>query len=269
MTKAKVTVRRPIATPADDATQLPPRWQGQLWRPLLISAIIIAAVLASGLAMSDALKAPRPAALASCITSTQTSTYHFIGPQPICITPRHAYQATVNTTKGPITIQLYPEIAPVTVNNFIVLALNGYYNGMPITTQDWVVQSGDPTGDGRGGPGYTLPDEPNSSPAWGLGAVGMARPIGSPVNRSQVCLHRPAWPRNGPPAGHTRVRPVGHRLPSAQLSTPPSHATPSPRPPGAPGRPRGRRALACAPVPSPQGKAAEVVVSDGPQRVHG
>ena len=130
MSKAKVPVRRPVATRADEAVELPPRWQGRPWRPLLISGIVIAAVVASGLAISDALKEPRPAALANCITSTQTGTYHFIGPQPICILPSHTYQATVNTTKGPITIQLYPEVAPVTVNNFIVLALDGYYNGM-------------------------------------------------------------------------------------------------------------------------------------------
>jgi cyclophilin family peptidyl-prolyl cis-trans isomerase len=222
MSKAKVTVRRPIATAADDAAELLPRWQGRPWRPLLISAIIIAAVLASGLAISDALKAPRPASLASCVTSTQTGTYHFIGPQPICIVPKRAYQATVNTTKGPITIQLYPQIAPVTVNNFIVLALNGYYNGMPFATQDWVVQSGDPTGDGRGGPGYTLPDEPNSSPDWGLGAVGMARPIGSPVNGSQFFIQRAAWPGNGPTAVYNRFGTVVKGLGAAGLLTSPS-----------------------------------------------
>ena len=221
MTKARVPVRRPIATPVEDAAALPPRWQGRPWRPLLISATLLAAVLASGLAVSVAVTSPRPAALASCITSTQTSPHHFIGPQPICIVPNHTYQATVNTTKGPITIQLYPEVAPVTVNNFIVLALNGYYNGMPFATQDWVVQSGDPTGDGRGGPGYTLPDEPNTSPAWGLGAVGMARPAGSPINGSQFFIQRAAWPGKGPTAVYNRFGTVVKGLPLAELLTSP------------------------------------------------
>lgn len=83
MSKAKVPVRRPVAIPVDDAVELHPRWQGRPWRPLLIFAVVIAVFLASGLAVSDALKSARPAALAKCITSTQTSTYHFIGPQPI------------------------------------------------------------------------------------------------------------------------------------------------------------------------------------------
>ena len=136
--------------------------------------------------------------------------------------PNRTYQATVNTTKGPITIQLYPQVAPVTVNNFIVLALNGYYNGMAFTTQDWVVQSGDPTGDGRGGPGYNLPSEPNTSPDWGIGAVGMARPIGGPVNGSQFFIQRAAWPGSGPTAVYNRFGTVVQGLGAAQLLTAPS-----------------------------------------------
>jgi len=222
MSKAKVPVRRPIVSPVDDAADLPPRWQGRPWRPLLISGVVIAAILASGLAISDALKSPRPSALAACITSTQTGTHTFIGPQPICIVPTRTYQATVNTTKGPITIQLYPQVAPVTVNNFIVLALDGYYDGMLWTTQDWVVQSGDPTGDGRGGPGYDLPSEPNTSPAWGIGAVGMARPLGSPVNGSQFFIQRAAWPGTGPTTVYNRFGTVIQGLGAAQLLTAPT-----------------------------------------------
>jgi cyclophilin family peptidyl-prolyl cis-trans isomerase len=222
MSKAKAPVRRPVVAPVDDAAELPPRWQGRPWRPLLISGIVIAAVLASGLAISDALKSPRPASLADCMTSTQTGTYTFIGPQPICIVPNRAYQATVNTTKGPITIQLYPQVAPVTVNNFIVLALNGYYNGMQWKTEDWVVQNGDPTGDGRGGPGYNLPNEPNTTPAWGIGAVGMARPLGGPVNGSQFFIQRAAWPGTGPTTVYNRFGTVVQGLGAAQLLTGPT-----------------------------------------------
>ena len=222
MSKAKAPVRRPVVTPVDDVADLTPRWQGRPWRPLLISGIVIAAILASGLAISDALQAPRSTSLAACVTSTQTGTHTFIGPPPICIVPNHTYQATVNTTKGPITIQLYPEVAPVTVNNFIVLALNGYYNGMPWKTEDWVVQSGDPTGDGRGGPGYNLPSEPNTSPAWGIGAVGMARPVGAPVNGSQFFIQRAAWPGAGPTAVYNRFGTVVKGIGTAQLLAAPT-----------------------------------------------
>lgn len=222
MTKAKAPVRRPIAVPADDAADLTPAWQGRPWRPLLIAGIAIVAVLASGLAISDALKSPRPSALASCVTSTQTGPHAFIGPQPICIVPDRTYQATVNTTKGAITIQLYPTTAPVTVNNFIVLALNGYYNGLPWKTEDWVVQNGDPNGDGRGGPGYTLPSEPNTSPDWGIGAVGMARPIDGPVNGSQFFIQRATWPGTGPTTVYNRFGTVIQGIATAQLLTAPT-----------------------------------------------
>ena len=216
MSKTKVPARRPAITPGEDAIDLPATWRSRPWIPLLISGIVIAAILASGLAISDALKSQRPASLAGCKTSTQTGVYHFIGPQPICILPNRTYQATVNTTQGAMVIQLYPEIAPVTVNNFIVLALNGYYNGMPWKTEDWVVQSGDPTGDGRGGPGYALPNEPNTAPAWGVGAVGMARPIGSPINGSQFFIQRAAWPGTGPTAVYNRFGTVISGMDKAQ-----------------------------------------------------
>ncbi|HEY2596900.1 MAG TPA: peptidylprolyl isomerase [Candidatus Dormibacteraeota bacterium] len=222
MSKAKVASRRPVLPPADDAVELPSRWQGRPWMPLLISAIVIAAILASGLAISDVLKAPRPSALAACITSTQIANHTFIGPQPICIVPSKTYQATVNTTKGPITIQLYPQVAPVTVNNFIVLALNGYYNNMPWKSETWVVQNGDPNGDGRGGPGYSLPNEPNTNPPWGLGAVGMARPIGGPVNGSQFFIQRATWPGTGPTTVYNRFGTVIQGLGNVELLTAPS-----------------------------------------------
>src|SRR4029077_21133221 len=93
----------------------------------------------------------------------------------------------------------------VTVNSFIVLALDGYYDGMPWRTEDWVVQSGDPNGDGTGGPCYTLPEEPNLTPDWGIGAVGMARPIGAPINGSQFFIERAAWPGDGAHDGYNRV----------------------------------------------------------------
>jgi cyclophilin family peptidyl-prolyl cis-trans isomerase len=110
----------------------------------------------------------------------------------------------------------------VTVNNFIVLALDGYYDGMPWKTEDWVVQSGDPNGDGTGGPGYTLPEEPNTAPDWGIGAVGMARPIGAPINGSQFFIERAAWPGSGPTAVYNRFGTVIKGMDKAEVLTGPS-----------------------------------------------
>lgn len=222
MSKAKPAVRRPVVAPEDDGTDLPEAWRRRPWIPVLIAGIVVAAVLGAGLLMDQALKTPRPTALAGCVTSTQIAPHQFMGRQPICILPARTYQANINTTQGQIVIQLYPQIAPVTVNNFIVLALNGYYNGMTWKTEDWVVQNGDPRGDGRGGPGYTLPNEPNTAPDWGLGAVGMARSPGGPINGSQFFIQRAAWPGAGPTAVYNRFGTVIKGLEKVQLLSAPS-----------------------------------------------
>lgn len=70
-------------------------------------------------------------------------------------------RATFVTTQGDINFYLYPEAAPTTVANFINLAKRGYYNDTKIhrAVENFIVQGGDPTGTGTGGPGYTIPDE--------------------------------------------------------------------------------------------------------------
>jgi len=219
VTKAKVAPRRPEVAEAVEP-DLQELLRGRAWAPILIVAIVVVAVLGTGLLVDKALQPPVPAALAGCQTSTQIAPHEFIGPQPICITATGKYEATVNTTQGAVVIQLHPEIAPVTVNNFIVLAIHGYYNGLTFwKSEDWVVQGGDPQGDGRGGPGYSLPDEPNTAPDWGLGAVGMARVPGGAVNGSQFFIEKAAWPGSGPTAVYNRFGTVTSGLDKAQLLT--------------------------------------------------
>jgi len=216
VTKAKVAPRRPVAAQVDEA-ELPEAWRGRAWAPILIVAIAIGVVLGAGLLADKALEPQVPAALAGCQTSTQIAPHEFIGPQPICITAAGKYQATVNTTQGAIVIQLHPEIAPTTVNNFIVLAIHGYYNGLKFwDVEDWVVQTGDPLGNGRGGPGYGLPGEPSNDP-WGLGAVGMARVPGGAINGSQFFIEKAAWPGSGPTAVYNRFGTVISGLDKVQL----------------------------------------------------
>jgi cyclophilin family peptidyl-prolyl cis-trans isomerase len=79
-------------------------------------------------------------------------------------------------------------VAPVTVNNFVYLSQNGFYDGLTFHRYEpgFVVQGGDPQGDGRGGPGYKLPNETNPAP-WLKGSIGMASsPAG--VNGSQFFI---------------------------------------------------------------------------------
>jgi peptidyl-prolyl cis-trans isomerase B (cyclophilin B) len=71
--------------------------------------------------------------------------------------------ATLQTNHGPIDIELYPEDAPKTVDNFVKLARDGFYNGLIFhrVIPDFMIQGGDPTGTGSGGPGYSFEDEFN------------------------------------------------------------------------------------------------------------
>ena len=215
MTKAKVAPRRPVVA-EEDETNLPEAWRRRPWLPILIVGVLIAVVLGAGLLLNKALEPQIPTALAGCNTSTQIGPKDFIGPQPMCITAAHTYTATINTTQGNIVIQLHPEIAPTTVNNFIVLSIHGYYNGLNFwKSEDWVVQGGDPRGDGRGGPGYSLRDEP-STDQWGLGAVGMARAPGGAVNGSQFFIEKAPWPDPGPTAVYNRFGTVVSGMDKAQ-----------------------------------------------------
>ena len=83
--------------------------------------------------------------------------------------------ATVSTSKGTFTIRLLPEEAPLTVDNFVQLAQRGYFNGIKVhrVVPNFVVQDGDPRGDGNGGPGYQIRCEINQVP-YDRGVVGMA-----------------------------------------------------------------------------------------------
>jgi len=205
--KRRAEIRRaavdPVSTPDAEAVELPEAWKKRPWVPYSIMAIVIAAVVGSGLALQQAVTQPRATALAGCKTSTAVGVHAFISAQPICIIPNHKYTATLNTTQGKIVIELLPDTAPVTVNNFIVLALNGYYNGSSFwDSEDWVVQAGDPNGNGTGGPGYNLPEEPASFLKWNPGRHG-ANPR-RPDQRQPV-LHR---------QGHlARERADGHLQP--------------------------------------------------------
>jgi len=202
VSKAKAAPRAVGSSESGEATAT---WGRRTWVALLVVAVALALVLGSGLLINKALELPTPAGLAGCKTSTQIGPREFAGRQPICITAGQHFDATVNTTQGPIVIHLYPEIAPVTVNNFIVLAIHGFYNGLIFwKSEDWVVQTGDPHNDGTGGPGYNLPDEPNYSPDWGPNAVGMARVPAGPVNGSQFFIEKAGWPAPGPTAVYNR-----------------------------------------------------------------
>lgn len=77
------------------------------------------------------------------------------------IDPAKKYTATIETNRGMIVLQLHAAQTPRTVNNFVALARDGYYDGVTFhrVIQNFMIQGGDPSGTGRGGPGYTFKDE--------------------------------------------------------------------------------------------------------------
>jgi peptidyl-prolyl cis-trans isomerase B (cyclophilin B) len=97
-------------------------------------------------------------------------------------------QARLNTNQGPIDLELYPDDAPKTVDNFVSLARDGFYDGVIFhrVIPDFMIQGGDPTGTGSGGPGYTFEDEFNERKVE-RGALAMAN-AGPNTNGSQFFI---------------------------------------------------------------------------------
>ncbi|MFC5450868.1 peptidylprolyl isomerase [Paenibacillus aestuarii] len=105
------------------------------------------------------------------------------------IDTNHSYQATIETTKGSFRIELYAKDAPKTVNNFLFLAKEGFYDDVIFhrVLKDFVIQTGDPSGTGRGGPGYRFEDELNNGHKYEPGIVAMAN-AGPNTNGSQFFI---------------------------------------------------------------------------------
>jgi peptidyl-prolyl cis-trans isomerase B (cyclophilin B) len=87
-------------------------------------------------------------------------------PPEMSIDPGKVYQVKLETTRGDILLDLYPEHAPLTVNNFVFLIKEEFYNGVTFhrVIDNFMIQGGDPTGTGRGGPGYRFEDELVNNP---------------------------------------------------------------------------------------------------------
>ncbi len=111
--------------------------------------------------------------------------------------PALRYSATLDTSCGQIQIDLQAERSPLAVNNFVFLAREGYYDDCPVhrVVPGFVVQGGDPTGTGRGGPGYRFADEVEGRGQYREGTVAMAN-AGPNTNGSQffICLASVALP---------------------------------------------------------------------------
>jgi cyclophilin family peptidyl-prolyl cis-trans isomerase len=113
----------------------------------------------------------------------------YSAPPPMTIDQNKNYTATIKTNYGYIVIQLLPKEAPLAVNNFVFLANAGFYNGVKFhrVVKGFVIQSGDPTGTGSEGPGYTFNDELPTTRDYVEGTVAMAN-SGPNTNGSQFFI---------------------------------------------------------------------------------
>ena len=196
-----------------DATVIKRKGAFRFFGNYTLFAIIGAVVMIGGLGITAALttqnnKSSQPNKVGMGISTSTPSpdstaqpgatsvAKHYASAPALTIDLNKTYTATIKTDAGDVTVQLLPKDAPQAVNNFIFLAKDGFYNGTTfyrvIADQSGkvqLVQAGDPTGTGSGGPGYTLPFE--TSPGTFSGSVlAMAKPnaAGEPNNGSQFFI---------------------------------------------------------------------------------
>jgi cyclophilin family peptidyl-prolyl cis-trans isomerase len=112
----------------------------------------------------------------------------YAAPPTMAIDPARRYEATIDTSAGTMTAELFASEAPNTVNNFVFLAREGFYDGVIFhrVIKGFMVQGGDPTGTGRGGPGYKFNDEPVTR-GYERGILAMAN-AGPNTNGSQFFI---------------------------------------------------------------------------------
>jgi cyclophilin family peptidyl-prolyl cis-trans isomerase len=130
--------------------------------------------------------------LAVCLTAARGDDKKaYDKPPEMKIDPNKTYTATITTSKGKIVVDLYPKEAPKTVNNFVFLAREKFYDGTIFhrVIPGFMIQGGDPTGTGRGGPGYQFENEnKDSKKKFDAGTLAMAN-AGADTNGSQFFIN--------------------------------------------------------------------------------
>lgn len=154
--------------------------QMNLYRSVTVF-VLLAALFFAACSAATPTPAPPPASSGSAAAANAAARNNmYQAAPPMTIDPNKTYRATIETSKGNIVIDLYPQDAPLHVNNFVYLARQGFYDGLTFHRYEpgFVIQGGDPLGNGTGGPGYTIPPEiKRPHPA---GALAMARRNGPP-----------------------------------------------------------------------------------------
>jgi cyclophilin family peptidyl-prolyl cis-trans isomerase len=193
-----------------DAVQLAPAGIFKLFSNYRLFAIIGAVAIIGGLAFSaisgnvgvgggndtsvrggGVTREETPSPDETSETGASANIKQYPAPPALSIDTTRDYIATIKTEKGDITVELFASEAPETVNNFVFLARDGFYDGVTFhrVIKGFVAQSGDPTGTGNGGPGYDLATEETNEPLT-AGTLAMAnrRVAGGANNGSQFFI---------------------------------------------------------------------------------
>ena len=154
---------------------------------ILVALVAACSVPATPTANSNAAGAQSAKGAAAAMEPTSRNNMYKSAP-PMTIDVNKKYRATIETAKGNIVIDLFPQDAPQHVNNFVFLAREGFFDGLTFhrvekNPDPFVIQGGDPLGTGTGGPGYTIPPEIKRSHP--KGALAMAR-LPDQVNPSRA-----------------------------------------------------------------------------------
>lgn len=143
---------------------------------------------ATGGAVGTAVPAGAGSGGAAAPAASSAARKQYSAPPPMTIDVNKTYIATIKTSQGDIKVQLDPKIAPMTVNNFVFLARDRFYDGVIFhrVIKNFMIQGGDPTGTGTGGPGYKFPDEQVQG-KYEVGSIAMAN-SGANTNGSQFFI---------------------------------------------------------------------------------
>lgn len=157
---------------------------------LCVVGLSLSACSSSG-SGSGSTASESPSAGVSCPPTQGTSSRvtSFAAAPGMCIDAKKSYTAKVTTDVGAFTVELLPSKAPATVNNFVFLARNHYYDHTSFhrVIKGFMLQGGDPKGTGNGGPGYTFDDELPKRGEYAIGSVAMAN-AGPNTNGSQFFI---------------------------------------------------------------------------------
>ena len=152
----------------------------------LLLALVVAVFLIFSRNNSQPEKLTQQDEKSATDSSIMKKTYS--APPPMTIDAKKKYAATLETSKGTVTVELFASEAPNTVNNFVFLARDGFYDGTTFhrIVKDFMIQGGDPNGDGTGSPGYKFADE-KVTRDYKRGIVAMAN-VGPDTNGSQFFI---------------------------------------------------------------------------------